>query len=55
MFQVFTVASMNVTTFWDVMTCRLVEIDRRFRGAYCLHHRPDDGSSNHLSNVGQLV
>jgi hypothetical protein len=26
-----------------------VVVDRRFRGAYCLHHyRPDDGGSIHL-------
>jgi hypothetical protein len=34
---------MNV--FWDVAPCSVVEIDRRFRGAYCLHYQgscPDD-------------
>jgi hypothetical protein len=25
--------------FWDVAPCSHVEVDRRFRGAYCLHHR----------------
>jgi hypothetical protein len=40
---------------WDVAPCSHVEVDRRFRGAYCLyHHRPDDGSSTHLCNVGKL-
>jgi hypothetical protein len=29
---------MNMTVFWDVAPCCRVEIDRRFRGAYCLHH-----------------
>jgi hypothetical protein len=29
-------------------------LDRRFRGAYCLHHhRPVDGGSTHLWNVDQ--
>jgi hypothetical protein len=24
--------------FWDVLPCSQVDFDRRFRGAYCLHH-----------------
>jgi hypothetical protein len=33
--------------FWDVALCSLVEIDRHFRGAYCLQgYLPDDGGSN---------
>jgi hypothetical protein len=42
---------MKMTVVWDVVLCCLVEIDRRFRGAYCLHHQgdsPDDGGSKHL-------
>jgi hypothetical protein len=27
--------------------CSLVEADRRFRGAYCLHHQGDDRGSKH--------
>jgi hypothetical protein len=27
-----------MTVFWDVELCSPVEIDRRFSGAYCLHH-----------------
>jgi hypothetical protein len=50
---------MKVTAFWDMALCSLVEVDRRFRGAYCLHrqgdHRPDYGGSKHLLNVGQLL
>jgi hypothetical protein len=30
---------MKVTVFWDVALCSLVEIDRRFRSAYCLHYQ----------------
>jgi hypothetical protein len=42
-FQVLTAASMKFRVFWDVATCSHVEVDRRFRGAYCLHHhRPDN-------------
>jgi hypothetical protein len=43
-FQVLTAMRMKMTVFWDVAPCSLVEINRRFRGAY----RPDDGGSNHL-------
>jgi hypothetical protein len=34
--------SMDMAVFWDVATCSLVEIDRRFKGAYCLHQQGDD-------------
>jgi hypothetical protein len=30
---------MKTTVFWDRAPCSLVEIDRRFRGVYCLHHQ----------------
>jgi hypothetical protein len=39
-FQVPTVANMKmIIAFWDVSPCSLVEVDRRFIGAYCLHHQ----------------
>jgi hypothetical protein len=46
-------ASMKFRVFWDVAPCSHVEVDQRFRGAYCLHdqglvHPPDDGGSTHL-------
>jgi hypothetical protein len=28
-----------MAVFWDVAPCSLVDIDRRFGGAYCLHHQ----------------
>jgi hypothetical protein len=28
-----------MVAFWDVAPCSLVDIDERFRGAYCLHHQ----------------
>jgi hypothetical protein len=31
-----------MTAFWDIAPCSLVEVDRRFRGAYCLHHQDDE-------------
>jgi hypothetical protein len=43
--------SMKMAVVWNVAPCSLVEIDRRFRGAYCPHHqgdRPDDEGSEHL-------
>jgi len=33
--------------------CSLVEVNRRFRDAYCLHHSGDEGST-HLLKVGIL-
>jgi hypothetical protein len=33
---------MKMTVFWDVVPYGLVEIDLRFKGAYCLHHQDDD-------------
>jgi hypothetical protein len=32
----------SIRVFWDVALCHLVVVDRRFRGAYCLHHQGDD-------------
>jgi hypothetical protein len=45
-FQGLTAAIMKITVFWDVVPCSLVEIDRRFRGTYCLHHQ-----SNHCPST----
>jgi hypothetical protein len=38
-FQVLTAASVKLTVFWDMAPCSLIEADRRFRSAYCLHHQ----------------
>jgi hypothetical protein len=35
-----------MSIFWDVAPCSLVEIDRCFRGAYCLHHQGDVGPTH---------
>jgi hypothetical protein len=40
-FQDLTAISMKVTVFWDVVPCSLVESDRCFKGAYCLHYQDD--------------
>jgi hypothetical protein len=34
-----------MAAFWDTPPCSLVEADRRFRGAYYPHHRPDVGGA----------
>jgi hypothetical protein len=54
--------NMKFRVFWDVLPCSRVDADRRFRGAYCLHHhRPDDSynralwqsyQQRHLEQVG---
>jgi hypothetical protein len=44
--------------FWDITPCSLVEVDLRFRDAYCIHHQDDDhlddGGSTHPLIVGVL-
>jgi hypothetical protein len=35
--------------FWDIAPCSLVEVDLRFRGAYCLHHQGDGGGARETS------
>jgi hypothetical protein len=35
-FQVLTAVSTKMRAFWNIAPCSLVEVDRRFRGAYCL-------------------
>jgi hypothetical protein len=41
--HVLTEAIMKMMAFWDIALCGLFEVNRRFRGAYCLHHQGDDG------------
>jgi hypothetical protein len=38
-FEVLKAMSVKMAVFWDVAPCSLVDIDRRFIGAYCLHYR----------------
>jgi hypothetical protein len=35
---------LKIIAFWDTRPCNLVEVDRRFRGAFCLHHQIREGS-----------
>jgi hypothetical protein len=39
----FTVAGLKTAVFWDVASCSLVDVYRRFRGVWCLHHEDDGG------------
>jgi hypothetical protein len=36
---------LKMTVFCDAAPCSLVEVNRRFRGKYCLYHQGDDGGS----------
>jgi hypothetical protein len=40
-FQLLTATCMKMGVFWNVVPCSLVDTDRRFRGAYCLHHQDE--------------
>jgi hypothetical protein len=41
-FHVLTVASMKMKAFWGIAPYSLVEVDRRFRGAYCTHNQGNE-------------
>jgi hypothetical protein len=49
-FQFLKAASMK-SVFWDVAPCSLVEVYRRFRGAYCFHHQGDDNGVANTSKT----
>jgi hypothetical protein len=38
-FHAVTVTSMKFRVFWDVAPCSHIEVDRRFRGSFCLRHQ----------------
>jgi hypothetical protein len=44
--QVLTVSTLKFTVFWDVLPCSQIDVDRRFRVAYCLQHQSDETSVN---------
>jgi hypothetical protein len=45
-----------MAVFWDVAPCSLVDIDRRFRGAYIWRQpRTEDGGSIFLQNFGTYL
>jgi hypothetical protein len=39
--QVLTAASIKMAVFWGVAPCSVVEVYRRYRGIFCLHHHGD--------------
>jgi hypothetical protein len=48
-FQVLIATTVKMTrTLWDRAQCSLVQVDRRFRGAYCLHNQGDGRGSTRL-------
>jgi hypothetical protein len=48
-FEVITAVSLKMVVSWDLSLYSLVNVDRRFRGAYCLHHQgPDNGGGKFL-------
>jgi hypothetical protein len=51
--QVLTADSMKMTAFWDLASCSLVKLDRRFINAYHLHHQGENGDT-HLWKVFYL-
>jgi hypothetical protein len=53
-FQILTPANLKMTAFWDIAPCSLVEVDRRFRCAYCLHHQGDVRLHGAVSQKGGL-
>jgi hypothetical protein len=42
-YQVLVMASIKCRVFWVMAPCSHDEVDRRFRGTYCLHHQGDEG------------
>jgi hypothetical protein len=41
-FEVLTTTSVKRADIWDAEHFNLVDIGRRFGGAYCLHHQSDE-------------
>jgi hypothetical protein len=41
--------------FWDVLPCSQIDVDRRFRGACCLHHQDDGGSNVPLKRRSTII
>jgi hypothetical protein len=42
------------TVFWDALPCKMI-VDRRFRGAYCLHHQAVHGSTSHKTILNIIL
>jgi hypothetical protein len=48
-----TLRRMKMRAFWNIVPFGLVEVDRRFRGAYFLHHHGDEIS--HSGESGKIL
>jgi hypothetical protein len=49
-----TVEGKMMSAFWNIEPCSLVEVHRRFGGAYCLHHHCNGHSSHWWSQYAPL-
>jgi hypothetical protein len=49
------IKNVKMAVLWDVASCILVDIDLRFRGAYCLHYQGNVGGNKYLWNVDQYL
>lgn len=47
-------SNLKIKAIWNTPPCSLVEVDHRFRQAYCLHHQGGDRDSKRLWNAGQF-
>jgi hypothetical protein len=45
---------LKMIPFWVMVRCSLIEVDRHYRGEYCLHHHCDNEGSMHLYNITLL-
>jgi hypothetical protein len=45
-FEVLTTSSVKMSLLWAVVPRRVINTNRRFRGAYCLHHKGDDSPAS---------
>jgi hypothetical protein len=43
---VLTASSTNITAFWNIAACSLVEVGRYLRRPYCLHHQCDEQAAH---------
>jgi hypothetical protein len=44
----------KITVFWDIRQCSFVEVDRRFRDMYCLHHDHYETTRRHIPEACKL-
>jgi hypothetical protein len=55
-FQILLATGMEMTVFWDVALCSLVQTGWHFRSTYCFHHEGGgDGCSNNIWNISQFL